>query len=199
MRFGSDVFKGNYLPLLAFTGRWSARRDDKDPVDVIQLEAYFRNALPEGDYPYPIWHDAGHWASHESMNCINLYLDATGAIFLVTRSADSDEAHRGPYEKTVRSNFDGRWQWTDATGQAQPRAMLLSARFHLEKPHVPKLNSAYRSFASEMRQGSCLSCHTPSNSAEAERLVLLQTPLHAAGEIESVIRSVSDSAMRKTK
>ena len=41
-----------------------------------------------------------------------------------------------------------------------------------------------------MREGSCLRCHSPNNRAETDRLVLLQTPAHAAAEISNVLKAV---------
>jgi hypothetical protein len=46
-----------------------------------------------------------------------------------------------------------------------------------------------------MRAGQCSSCHVPNNPAATKRLVLLQTPAHAAGEIKRLLRSVRDDRM----
>ncbi|MEA2789045.1 MAG: hypothetical protein QOG73_1451, partial [Acetobacteraceae bacterium] len=46
-----------------------------------------------------------------------------------------------------------------------------------------------------VRGESCLECHIPANKAGSDRLVLLQTPLHAAGEIDNVIAAVKSAEM----
>ena len=56
--FSSAVFQSMYLPLMSFTGKWSIAHDDRENLDIIKLEAFFRNELPAGEYPYPFWHSA---------------------------------------------------------------------------------------------------------------------------------------------
>jgi hypothetical protein len=46
-----------------------------------------------------------------------------------------------------------------------------------------------------MRDGSCLRCHSPNNRVDMDRLVLLQTPAHAAAEIKNVLKAVRDGDM----
>jgi hypothetical protein len=46
-----------------------------------------------------------------------------------------------------------------------------------------------------MRDAECDSCHVPNNPDKAKRLVLLQTPLHAASEIERLIKDVKQDRM----
>ena len=41
----------------------------------------------------------------------------------------------------------------------------------------------------------CLECHAPDNQAEMDHLVLLQTPMHASGEIDRVIKEVRNGEM----
>jgi hypothetical protein len=91
--------------------------------------------------------------------------------------------------------FDGQWQWTDASGQLQPHASLFSNRYSAANPYLPSLEKAYRSFATEARKGTCLECHAPNNKADMDHLVLLQTPMHAAGEIDRVLKEVKNGEM----
>ena len=91
--------------------------------------------------------------------------------------------------------FDGHWQWTDASGQLQPHALLFSNRYSTANPYLPALDNVYRHFAAELRKGSCLDCHAPNNEAGMDHLVLLQTPLHASGEIDRVLKEVKSEEM----
>jgi hypothetical protein len=193
--FNPQVFQTLYLPLFTFTGRWSIDTDPMDHVPVIQIEAYFRNSLPPGNYPYPFWHSADKWSAYETANAIRFYLDGKDHFFVVTRGNKGSEANRGAYAPVTPPVFDGQWQWVDAAGKLQPQASLFSNRFSGANPVLPRLDRAYRDFAMEVRQASCLECHTPANKASADRLVLLQTPVHASGEIDNVIKAVRSGEM----
>ncbi len=193
--FNSQVFQTMYLPLYAFTGHWSLDEDKRSHAPIIRMEAYFRNALPPGDYPYPFWHSADKWNAYEASNEVRLYLDPKGLIFVATRDAAGSDEHRGTYGHVTTPAFDGQWQWQDANGVTQPHVSLFGARYSQANPNLAALDQSYRSFALRIRDESCLNCHTPANKAEAERLVLLQTPRHAAGEIENVIKAVKTGEM----
>lgn len=193
--FNSQVFQTMYLPLFVFTGRWSLAEDKRSHSPIIQVEAYFRNALPPGNFPYPFWHSADKWRAYETANEIRFYLDPRGQIFIATRDAAGSDEHRGDYAHVTTPAFDGAWQWQDAQSGPQPHVSLFSARYSNTNPYLSDLDTTYRSFALGMRDQSCLNCHTPSNKAEQNRLVLLQTPLHAAGEIDNVIKSVQSGEM----
>ena len=194
--FSADVFRGFYMPLLTFTGQFSIGHDENDKVDIIRIEAYFRNALPAGEYPYPFWHTANKWTAYEVMNRVNFYLDDKGKVFLITRDADGSDQNRGRYARVAAPVFvKDQWTWTDTAGQQQPRVMLFASRYQAGNPQLARLDETYRAFATTMREASCLSCHNPANSPGAERLILLQTPLHAAGEIDTVIKSVQGGDM----
>lgn len=193
--FNSQVFQALYLPLFTFTGKWSLSEDKSSHAPIVHIEAYFRNALPGGDYPYPFWHSADKWTAYETANEIRFYLDPQGQIFVATRGSAGDEGARGAYTHAMTPAFDGSWQWQDAAGNLQPRVSLFTARYGMDNPFLPALDKAYRAFALRIRDKSCLDCHTPANHAGAERLVLLQTPLHAAGEIDNVIKAVGSEEM----
>ena len=193
--FNSQVFQSMYLPLFSFTGHWSLDEDKRSHAPILRVEAYFRNALPSGDFPYPFWHSSDKWRAYETSNELRFYLDPTGKAFIVTRDAAGSDERRGAYAPVTTPAFDGNWQWRDANGNLQPHASLFSARYSSINPYLPGLDKAYRSFALRIRDKSCLNCHTPANKAESERLVLLQTPLHAAGEVDNVIKAVQTSEM----
>ena len=191
----SQVFQALYLPLFSFTGRWSTDEDPQSHAPIIRVEAYFRNALPPGDFPYPFWHRADKWAAYQTANELRFYLDAKDQAFIVTRDAAGSEERRGRYALIDRPGFDGAWQWRDAEGRAQPRATLFSARYSQDNPFLADLDKSYRVFALRMRDESCLACHTPVNEAKMDRLVLLQTPVHAAAEIDNVIKVLQSGEM----
>lgn len=195
-RFNADVFRSTYMPFLTFTGRYSIDRDEKEKLDIIRVEAYFRNALPAGDYPYPFWHSSAKWDAYETMNRLSFYLNDAGKITVVTRGAAGSDANRGQYARIAPAPFvKDQWTWTDTHGQQQPRIMLFASRYQTSNPHMAKLDETYRTFAMTMREGSCVACHNPTNPPGARQLILLQTPLHAAGEIERVIKSVRGESM----
>lgn len=195
-RFSADVFRSTYMPFLTFTGRYTIDRDDKEKLDIIRLEAYFRNELPAGEYPYPFWHASAKWDAYENMNRLSLYINDAGNISVVTRGAAGSDANRGQYTRVTRPPFEkDQWTWTDMHGQQQPRIMLFSSRYQAANPHLVKLDETYRTFAMTMREGACVACHSPNNSPGARQLILLQTPIHAMGEIERVIKTVRGESM----
>jgi hypothetical protein len=189
------IFQFLYLSLFSFTGNWSVVLDERDHVGVIQVEAYFRNAMPPGEFPYPFWHSAAKWNSYETTNRLNFYLNHDGEVFVVTRSQAGSEANRGPYAHVTPPAFDGKWQWLDASGQIQPHVSLFANRYSAANPYLARLDDTYRDFAMEARKGSCLECHAPNNEAGMAHLVLLQTPAHASGEIDNVLREVGNGEM----
>ena len=128
-------------------------------------------------------------------NELRFYLDANGKSFILTRDAAGSEERRGTFVHVNTPAFDGNWQWRDADGNQQPHVSLFSARYSPANPFLPELDKTYRAFALRLRDESCLECHTPANKAESERLVLLQTPMHAAGEVENVIDAVTRKEM----
>jgi hypothetical protein len=193
--FNSQVFQTMYLPLFSFTGRWSVDEDKRSHTPIIRVEAYFRNALPADDFPYPFWHSADKWNAYEAANELRFYLDANSQAFIVTRGAAGSETRRGRYAHVNTPVFDGTWQWRDAGGNQQPRVSLFGARYSQANPILPDLDKSYQSFALRIRDESCLNCHTPANLASSDRLVLLQTPRHAAGEIDDVINAIRSGEM----
>ena len=56
--FRPSIWQLMYLSLFTFTGRQWVDEDSREHIKVIHIEAYFRNAMPPGEYPYPFWHSA---------------------------------------------------------------------------------------------------------------------------------------------
>ena len=96
-----SIWQLMYLSLFTFTGRQSADEDPRERIKVIHIEAYFRNAMPPGEYPYPFWHSADKWNAYETANELKFYLTPAGQVFVVTRSQGGSEAARGPYAQVT--------------------------------------------------------------------------------------------------
>jgi hypothetical protein len=193
--FRPSIFQLMYMSLFTYTGKWSVDTYEPEHVKVMHIEAYFRNAMPPGEFPYPFWHSAAKWNGYETTNELNFYLTRDGKVFIVTRAKGGSEADRGSYAHVTPPVFDGNWQWTDANGQLQPHASLFSNRYSAGNPYLQPLDKAYRAFATEARKGTCLECHAPTNKAGMDHLVLLQTPVHASGEIDRVLKAVKNGDM----
>lgn len=196
-RFSGEVFRSTYMPFMTFTGKFTIDRDEREKMDIIRVEGYFRNALPAGDYPYPFWHADAKWDAYEKMNRMSFYLNDQGKIAVITRGVgEGMDANRGAYGLVKHAPFvKDQWTWTDSSGQLQPRIMLFSTLYQPANPQLVKLEDSYRTFANTMREAACIACHVPNNPPGARQLILLQTPLHAAGEIDRVIRSVQGGSM----
>jgi hypothetical protein len=108
-----------YLPLFSFTGNWALTEDSSTHTPIIRLQAYFRNTLPPGNYPYPFGHGSDKWIAYETANEVHFYLGPDGRIFVATWSAAGDEARRGLYTRAVTPEFQGSWEWQDAAGERQ--------------------------------------------------------------------------------
>src|SRR6516162_6114006 len=132
--FKPSIWQLMYLSLFSFTGRQSVDEDPAEHIKVIHIEAYFRNAMPPGEYPYPFWHSADKWNAYETANELKFYLTPAGQVFVVTRSQGGSEAARGPYTHVTPPAFDGHWQWTDSSGQLQPHASLFSNKYSAANP-----------------------------------------------------------------
>src|SRR5262249_12820929 len=87
------------------------------------------------------------------------------------------------------------WMWRDEHGAMQPSVTLFKGLYSPNNPHLAALEQTYVDFALEMRNNTCGVCHVPNNPEKMKQLVLLQTPAHAAGEIDRVIRAVEADAM----
>ena len=91
--------------------------------------------------------------------------------------------------------FDGKWMWTDTSGQSQPRPTLFVGLMRGNNPYLGQLEGTFKDLAGELRKGTCNECHAPDNSVGMKRLVLMQTPAHAAGEIKRIMRAVREDKM----
>ncbi len=195
-QFGPDVFTGAYAPMWMVRGDYELEFDTNNGVMRAFVPAGFRNELPTGSYPYPFWHDAKKWTDYEDANTLVFWLDASSLkISQITFMKRDNAAKVAASTRRHMPTFDGKWMWVDAKGQTQPAPTLFAGLFAPQNPHLRSLDETYRAFALTMRDADCNSCHVPNNPDKMRRLVLLQTPLHAASEVERVIRSVKSDRM----
>jgi len=195
-QFAPEAWIGLYAPLFMFDGSWRVEYDEGERLYRARLGALFRNALDPGQYPYPFWHDARKWNDYQSANTLIFWLvPNSGHISVGQFMNDRQGARNLTSAAVVRPPFDGQWMWTDAAGVNQPAPTLFRGLFSEGNPYIGALEPAYRDLANAMRTGHCDGCHVPNNPTRMNRLVLLQTPVHAASEIKRIMRSVRDNKM----
>lgn len=195
-QFGPDVLAGMYVPLFMFNGKYNVEYIEREGLFQIRLQTAFRNRLSPGQFPYPFWHEAEKWAMYEKANELILWWDAKSScvkagqftVFGATPPAQMSVPVTPPV-------FDGQWRWTDAQGKSQPAVTLFDGLMSPDNPYVGKLDTAYKKLALRLREGQCFQCHVPSNPDGMKRLVLLQTPMHAAAEIKRVLKTVREDRM----
>jgi hypothetical protein len=195
-QFAPDVLTGMYLPLFMFNGEHKVEWVESEKLARIRLRTAFRNRLQPGQFPYPFWHDAEKWSMYQGANEVLLWWHpgrarVTAAQFTV----HGEQAPLARSEPVPAPSFDGAWMWADAQGKAQPKVTLFDGLFQADNPYMASLDGAYRKLALRLRDGQCDSCHVPDNPHKTKRLVLLQTPAHAAGEIRRVLKSLQTDRM----
>src|SRR6266849_855311 len=195
-QFGAEVLSGLYLPLFMFNGQYRVEYDTNEVRYRARLEAVFRNDLMPGQYPYPFWHDAKKWGDYQRANGITLWIDPyTSKIVVGQFSREEGADPRLETAARTPPAFDGKWMWLDDNGEPQPKPTLFIGLFRPDNPYLDKLQTTYRDLALAMRDGTCNNCHVPDNPEHLHRLVLLQTPAHAAGEITRVMAAVRTGRM----
>ena len=195
-QFAPEVWSGLYAPLFMYDGRWTVAYHPGEKLYRAQIGAVFRNALAPGEYPYPFWHNAKKWDDYQRANAIVFWARPSSAVFVAAQffntGADVAALKTPPHIPPV---FDGKWMWTDADGKSQPQPALFQGLFRPDNPFLPQLEPRYRDLANAMRNGHCNECHVPNNPSGMKRLVLLQTPAHAASEIKRIMAAVRDNKM----
>jgi hypothetical protein len=195
-QFGPAVLSGLYLPLFMFNGRYGVDYNTTEARYRARLEAVFRNDLMPGQYPYPFWHDAKKWSDYERANGITLWIDPyTSKIVVAQFSRQEGADPRLETAARIPPAFDGNWMWLDDNGEPQPKPALFVGLFGPDNPYLDKLETTYKDLALAMRDGTCNNCHVPNNPEHLHRLVLLQTPAHAAAEITRVMAAVRTGRM----
>lgn len=195
-QFGPDVLAGMYVPLFMFNGQFSVNYVEREKLYQIRLETAFRNGLKPGQFPYPFWHEADKWSMYERANDLILWWDAkTERVKVAQFTVFGNHPPIQANAHVTPPAFDGQWRWTDAQGRSQPTVTVFDGLLRPDNPYIGKLDAAYKSFALRMREGQCMDCHVPNNPDGMKRLVLLQTPMHAAAEIKRVMESVRKDRM----
>lgn len=195
-QFAPDVLAGMYVPLFMFDGKYTLSFNEREKLYLATLGAAFRNRLQPGQYPYPFWHEPAKWNGYENANSLLLWIDpGTRKAKLAQFSVHGRPLPGYPAAKATPPAFDGKWLWTDEQGKTQPAVTLFDGLFRDDNPHKPALEKSYRAFAIELRESQCFSCHVPDNPDKMKKLVLLQSPAHAAAEIKRVLRDVREKRM----
>lgn len=195
-QFTPDVYAGLYAPLFMFEGTATVSFDKSEKLFKAVLPVRFRNRMAPGQFPYPFWHDTGKWSGYQSATALVFYLHPeTDKIRVAQYRHDTPEDAVLTDAQVRAKSFDGAWLWTDAQGHTQPQVTLFDGLYSAENPYLGEIDAAYRSLALEMREGECNSCHVPDNPQNVKRLVLLQTPAHAAGEVKRILRAVREGSM----
>lgn len=196
-QFAPDALTGMYLPLFMFNGKHTVSYVEREGMFQIRMATAFRNRLSPGQFPYPFWHEPNKWTMYQSASEILLWWDPMRGRVKVaqfTPHGGQPPIIASPSVE-VPPSFDGKWMWTDAQGKTQPKVTLFDGLFRSDNPYLTQIEDSYKVLAMRLRQGQCDSCHVPSNPNHSKRLVLLQTPVHAAAEIERVLKSVSSDRM----
>lgn len=194
-QFGPDVFTSLYLPLFMFTGQYQVLWIEPESRYQIRAQTAFRGHLQPGQFPYPFWHEADKWSMYQRANEMIMWWDSDkqklwGLQFTAAPVAPSAQA-----STPSTPAFDGRWMWTDESGKTQPMVTLFDGMFNAANPYLKPLDQAYQQLALRLREGQCNECHVPNNPNKMKRLVLLQTPAHAASEIQRLIHSIEKDRM----
>lgn len=192
--FRGDLFQDLYMSLLMFTGKYKVDTAP-DGMSVIKFQAFFRNGLPPGHYPYPFWHSTAKWEAYEKMNELSFRVDKNGKIAFIARTDTGSNDGRGEYAHVPRAPWLGDWMWRNDAGVAQPVVTLFSGLYSDDNPNMAKLDEAYRKFAVGLRDADCTVCHQPAGHSRMNKLSLLHTPLHVATYIGPVLDDIRGGRM----
>lgn len=192
--FRGDLYQDMYMTLYMFTGKFRVQQSP-DGLRTIGLQAYFRNKMPAGRYPYPFWHTPAKWLAYESANELRFRMNEDGKVVFAYRADVGSDENRGPYEHVEHPYFLGEWMWRDDRGGAQPEVTLFSGMYSPDNPNLAALDDAYRKMALNFRDADCTVCHMPEGHRKMNKLTLLQTPYHAGSAIDAVLDEVRTGKM----
>lgn len=192
--FRGDLYQDMYMSLYMFTGEYRVQ-ESPDGLTTIGLQAYFRNQMPPGRYPYPFWHAPEKWDAYQNANELRFRMTDEGRVVFAYRSNVGTDDNRGPYTRIEQPTFLGAWMWRDDSGRAQPEVTLFSEMYSHDNPKVAAIDDIYRKMALNFRDADCTVCHMPEGHRKMNKLTLLQTPYHAASAIEAVLDEVRDGKM----
>ena len=191
-----DALAGMYMPLFMFDGSYSVSYSEKNGLYLARLGVGFRNRLQPGQCPYPFWHEANKWSMYQNAKAMLFWIDPKSRKARVVQFTPFGEGE--PVQTVVLTTppaFDDKWMWTDSQGKTQPAVTLFDGLFSEANPYKQGLETSYRALALSLRESQCLQCHVPSNPNRSTKLVLLQSPAHAAAEIKRLIKQVRGDRM----
>ena len=195
-QFAPEVLMGMYFPLFMFDGSYSVSYSVPNAMYVARLGVGFRNRLPPGQFPYPFWHEANKWNTYENAKAMLFWFDPKSNKARVVQFTHLGEgAPLVAVQPIVTPAFDGKWMWTDTQGKTQPAVTLFDGLFSETNPYKQGLDASYRVLALSLRESQCLQCHVPNNPQRSTKLVLLQSPAHAAAEIKRLLKQVTTDRM----
>lgn len=193
--FRGDLFQDMYMSMYMYTGKHRVQKAP-DGMTTVSVQAYFRNKMPAGRYPYPFWHSDTKWRAYEVSNEIRFRMNDEGKVLFAYRADTwTDEARPAGYEAVKHPYFLGEWMWRDDAGGAQPEVTLFSEFYSPDNPNLGALDDAYRKMAINFRDADCTVCHMPEGHRKMNKLTLLQTPYHAASAIDAVLDEVRTGKM----
>jgi len=185
-----------YVPLFMFNGKYTLNYVEREDRYQIRLQTAFRNRLAPGQFPYPFWHEAEKWSMYEKANEIILWWDTkTDRVKVAQFTVFGTSPPIAVHEHVTPPAFDGQWRWTDDQGRSQPVVTVFDGLLSASNPYVGKLDGAYKDLALRLRESQCFECHVPNNPDGMKKLVLLQTPMHAASEIQRLMKAVRENKM----
>ncbi len=195
-QFAPDTFANMYLSLFMFNGKHTVRYIESEGLYQVRLQTAFRNRLEPGQFPYPFWHEAEKWSMYENAREIVLHWDGKAdRIRTAQFTVHSEHPPLHAVEPVTYAKHEGGWLWTDAQGRTQPKVTVFDGLFAAQNPYIGQVDQTYKALALRLRESQCNDCHVPNNPDKMKRLVLLQTPAHAAGEVGRLIKSVRDDKM----
>jgi hypothetical protein len=176
-----------YGSTLMFTGEYEVK--PSGPFSVLELKAKFRSNLDPGDYPYPFWHSPKKWQAYLDLAslCAVFREDKIVAVY---RVANSD-----PTKPSTERKWDGKWLWTDASGNQQPRVALFAYMFGPDNPYRDGVDKAYRRLEKQFRAHDCASCHAPDNAGKAKALLLLNYPNQSLLARRTLLQTLENNEM----
>jgi hypothetical protein len=191
-----DVLTGMYMPLFMFDGSYTVSYSEQNGLYLARLGVGFRNRLQPGQFPYPFWHESNKWSTYQNAKAMLFWIDPKSRKARAVQFTQFGEGEPvQPVVLTTPPAFDDKWMWTDAQGKTQPAVTLFDGLFSEANPYKPGLETSYRALALSLRESQCLQCHVPSNPNRSNKLVLLQSPAHAAAEIKRLIKQVRGDRM----
>ncbi|HEY9639193.1 MAG TPA: hypothetical protein V6C57_01850 [Coleofasciculaceae cyanobacterium] len=165
-----------YLSVFMFTGDYKIEQvgdQDSGYQTIIHMPYQYRNKLDIGEYPYPYWHSKKKWDAFQYSPEVDVVIEQ-GKVTGVIRAAERDRSR--PY---VEHEWDGRWHWTGAAGEQEPRVTLFKYLLSKSNPYVEQLDAAYRTLDTESRKHSCQVCHNPGNPSLMAPLGIMEYPNQA--------------------